>query len=68
MPDPGFVIAEVSATVAPTVGGGVSLTTSSGRTHLVWSPAAARTVGRALLAVADEVDRAAASARGGDHG
>ena len=48
----------VTSDVAATPDGLVLLTTSSGRTAVAWTPADARTVAAALVAVADEIDGA----------
>jgi hypothetical protein len=46
----------VTSDVAATPDGLVLLTTSSGRTAVAWTPADARTVAAALVAVADEIE------------
>lgn len=46
----------VTCDIAATPDGLVLLTTSSGRTALAWTPADARTVAAALVAVADEIE------------
>jgi hypothetical protein len=58
----------VTPDITATPDGLVLLTTSSGRTAVAWTPADARTVAAALVAVADEIEAGLFPVAGGGNG